>query len=82
MPTIQIAPEVTGPVAAPVSPTPPVGRATRRKFRLAALVRRNRRRATWIRAEHAGELPPIAMVTSIVGAVVLTFTLTAWVWVR
>ena len=72
-------PQVTGPVPSrrSVAPVLPVRR--RRGLTFAALTRRGRRRASWIRADHVGVLPPVAMVTTVVGALVLTLMLGGWV---
>lgn len=70
-------------VTAPVYATPAAGPAippgiSRRPLTFAALTRRAARRATWIRAERAGVLSPVAMAATVAGAVTLTFMLGAW----
>ena len=71
--------QATGPVPTTRATGPAIPpRISRRPYTFAALTRRQERRATWIRAERAGVLSPVAMAATVVGAVTLTFMLGAW----
>lgn len=69
MTSLDARPNGTGLIPVVTIPT----RNRRRVLQLASISRRNRRRATWIKSTHtvAGELPGIALVTSIAAAVTI-----------
>ena len=80
MSALQILPEVTAPAPTRLAAGPAIPpRISRRPYTFAALTRRAARRATWIRAERAGVLSPVAMTATVAGAITLVLAVGGWV---